>query len=97
MGETRPGSVLVTIEADGQLREEHFPFRVLAHHHWVLAARTPELSVELLAAFVLPHHPVVAEVLTGAREQLRRTTGDPSTSGYQHWSTDDQCSVPSAR
>ena len=38
---------------------------------------------EILAAFVLPNHPVVARLLKGASDHLQRWTQDASLSGYQ--------------
>ncbi|MFC5136988.1 DUF3320 domain-containing protein [Actinomycetospora rhizophila] len=81
--ETHQATLLVRVDAGGQQHTHREPLRVLAHHHWVLDPLEHRLSVELLAAFVLPHHPEIAEVLTAARDHLRTTTGDPSMSGYQ--------------
>ena len=81
--ETHQATLIVRVDAHGQRHEHREPLRVLAHHHWVLDPQMPTLSVELLAAFVLPHHPEIAEVLTAARELLRAATGDPAMSGYQ--------------
>jgi len=51
---------------------------VLAYNEW-----SPLTVPQLLAAFVLPNHPVVAELLARAREPLARLTGDPALNSYQ--------------
>jgi very-short-patch-repair endonuclease len=54
------------------------PVDVLAYNEWSQVALPP-----LLAAFVLPNHPAVGELLRGARDQLQVLTGDPALEGYQ--------------
>ena len=38
---------------------------------------------ELIAAFVMPNHPVIAKVIQHASEVLKNWTGSPSFTGYQ--------------
>ena len=51
----------------------------LARNEWGGLSSLPEI----LAAFVLPNHPVVARILKGAGDHLQRWTQDASLSGYQ--------------
>jgi very-short-patch-repair endonuclease len=51
---------------------------VLAYNEWS-RGNVPQL----LAAFVLPNHPVVADVLKDARTPLESLTGNPALDGYQ--------------
>ena len=52
---------------------------VLAFDQWPGLQYTPEL----LGAFVMPNHPVVASLLLLASKYLEQWTGDPSLAGYQ--------------
>lgn len=38
---------------------------------------------EILAAFVLPNHPIIEQILRSASEFMNQWTGDPSLNGYQ--------------
>ena len=51
----------------------------LAFDQWPGLQYTPEL----LAAFSMPNHPVVASLLQLASQYLEKWTGDPSLAGYQ--------------
>lgn len=55
------------------------PVEVLAFHEWPGFRAPPAL----LAAFVMPNHPVVAQLLRRVRDRLAKETGDNSLSGYQ--------------
>lgn len=59
------------------LARQRLPLEILAWNEW-----TRSLADELLAAFVLPNDPAVAELLAAARDRLRAATGDPSFPGY---------------
>ncbi|MES2643696.1 MAG: DUF3320 domain-containing protein [Myxococcota bacterium] len=52
---------------------------VLAYNEWPGLRAPPAL----LAAFVMPNHPVVARLLARTRDRLRAETGDPALAGYQ--------------
>jgi very-short-patch-repair endonuclease len=74
------GSVVVQVSRNGEVLVRHSAaIEVLAHDEW------PGLGVlpEILAAFVLPNHPAVEQVLSKASALLREWTGDGSLSGYQ--------------
>jgi len=51
---------------------------VLAYNEW-----SPVTVPQLLAAYVFPNHPAVAELLSLARAPLERLTQNPSLNGYQ--------------
>lgn len=51
---------------------------VLAYNEW-----SPLTVPQLMAAFVLPNHPVIAELLGHARVPLERLTKNPALNGYQ--------------
>ncbi len=67
----------VSVGGDSALRERH-PVEVLAYNEWN-ATSLPQL----LAAFVLPNHPVIDQTLARMRNELRRRTGSATLSGYQ--------------
>lgn len=52
---------------------------VLAFDQWPGLQYTPEL----LAAFVMPNHPVVTSLIQLAAKYLGKWTGNPSLAGYQ--------------
>ena len=74
------GHLSICASVDG---EEQFqslePVELLARNEWAGQSSLPEL----LAAFVLPNNPVIAQVLREAADLLGEWTGDPSLSGYQ--------------
>ena len=57
---------------------------LLAYDEWSGALIMPEM----IAAFVTPNHPAVAEILTTATEYLRKWGKNPSINGYQTRSAD---------
>jgi very-short-patch-repair endonuclease len=54
------------------------PVDVLAYNEW-----SPLTVPHLLAAYVLPNHPAVSELLSHARIPLERITHNPALDGYQ--------------
>lgn len=54
------------------------PVDVLAYNEW-----SPRTVPHVLAAYVLPNHPAVAELLSHARAPLERITHNPALDGYQ--------------
>ncbi|MDP2310998.1 MAG: DUF4011 domain-containing protein, partial [Pseudomonadota bacterium] len=52
---------------------------VLAYNEWPGLRAPPAL----LAAFVMPNHPVIARLLARTRDRLRADTGDAALAGYQ--------------
>ena len=64
---------------DATLASGEAPVEVLAHNEWPGLRAPPAL----LAAFVLPNHPVVARLLARTRDRLKAETGDPALAGYQ--------------
>jgi very-short-patch-repair endonuclease len=80
LNERLRGALHVEVLAGGvaALAEEH-EIAVLAYDQWGGARVLPEL----LSAFVLPNHPVVARWLGEASALLERWTQDPALSGYQ--------------
>lgn len=56
------------------------PIEMLAFDEWNGLARS---LPELLAAYVLPNHPLVEEILSDAAKWLGSNTGDSALSGYQ--------------
>lgn len=77
------GDVIVEITVEGEVLETvRHPVEFLAYNQWFHS----EIDYECLASFVLPNHPTVAEIMIGARELLKKKTGDGSTEGYQSFS-----------
>src|SRR5262249_21203406 len=74
------GTLRVRVIAQDKLvAESALPFEVLAYDEWNGTASLPEI----LAAFVLPNHPGVDQVLQSARDLLGNRTGNPALEGYQ--------------
>lgn len=65
---------------------------VLPFDQWPGAAVLPEL----LAAFITPNHPAVADLLRQTADILQRTTGDSALSGYQSASPQRACAQAQA-
>ncbi|MCP3904635.1 MAG: hypothetical protein GY715_13495 [Planctomycetes bacterium] len=64
---------------DERLLEQVEPVELLARDEWSGLVSLPEI----LAAFVLPNHPAVDDLLRVAADTLGQWSGDPSLSGYQ--------------
>ena len=74
------GQLRVTLyEGDATRAETVKRVHCLARNEWGGLSSLPEI----LAAFVLPNHPAVAQILKGASDHLQRWTQDSSLSGYQ--------------
>lgn len=74
------GIVHVTItSAEGAIVRASEKIAVLAYDEWSGLNGIPEI----LAAFILPNHPAVENILATAASLLQQWTGDPSLSGYQ--------------
>ena len=69
----------LTDEAGEVLCALERPLTLLTRDEWPGSAAAPEL----LAAFVTPNHPVVADICRKASALLQNWTGSPSFSGYQ--------------
>ena len=74
------GLLEVVVSVNG-VEDERFvhDINLLAYNEWAGDVVLPEL----LAAFVTPNHPLVAQVLRRASEKLEGWTGDGSLCGYQ--------------
>nr|WP_246376478.1 DUF4011 domain-containing protein [Conyzicola lurida] len=80
--ERRPASITAVIEHDGvEIASSRVEVDLLAAHQWV--RNPPNLSLELLAAYVQPNHPAIARLLAAASDRLEATTGSGSLQGYQ--------------
>ena len=78
----RPGAVRVSLLVGGSILAEHVePVHILAAHQWL--ARPELLGLEMLAAFVMPHHPSINGLLAEAVPLLQQRTGNPAMQGYQ--------------
>jgi hypothetical protein len=67
------------LRGEERLLERVEPVELLARDEWSGLASLPEI----LAAFVMPNHPSVEQILRAAADILGGWTGDPSLSGYQ--------------
>lgn len=67
------------------------PIDVLAYNEW-----TRSTVPHVLAAFVLPNHPAVAQLLAETRAPLERLTRNPALDGYQSKSPDRVAAVAQA-
>jgi len=70
---------LQVVQGKTPLLERAFEVAILAYNEWNGLSGLPQL----LAAFVQPNHPALAEVLGHVRRVMERETGDPSLPGYQ--------------
>jgi len=68
----------VTRQGEQLLAQTH-PLELLAYNEWSGTMSLPEA----LAAFVLPNHPAIENLLRQARKHLERWTGNPAFDGYQ--------------
>ncbi|MGC0368257.1 DUF3320 domain-containing protein [Microbacterium sp. SLBN-111] len=71
------GSVIASQDAD---------VTVLAANQW--RANPPQLSLEMLAAFVQPNSRAIAPLLVEASDYLQKKTGNPALDAYQQGSRD---------
>lgn len=75
------GNIRIELSQNGRTLAEHIePIEMLAFDEWNGMGRA---LPELLAAFVLPNHPIVESLLSDAARWLADKTGDSSLSGYQ--------------
>ncbi|MEZ4497209.1 MAG: DUF4011 domain-containing protein [Thermomicrobiales bacterium] len=80
--EQRPGRLEFRLfDGDLELASTTFDVQLLAANQW-LAVPTA-LGLEMLAAFVMPNHPAVAELTAAAAERLQSSTGSDWMQGYQ--------------
>ena len=78
----RPGEIRFTVLSGGTVLADHVePVRILAASQWV--ATPTLLGLEMLAAFVLPHHPVISALLDESVAVLQHRTGNPALAGYR--------------
>jgi len=80
--QTERESTVLSIEVrkdEWVLAQKRSPIEVLAYNEWGGFSTLPEI----LAAFVLPNHPAIDEILSLTRKHLSESTGDDSLSGYQ--------------
>ncbi len=71
--------IRVTLEnATGIVATSYTPLTLLAATQWSLDPTTPLQSLRMLAAFVQPNHPAVAELLPRVSERLLATTKSAS-------------------
>lgn len=86
LSDQQPGRVVVTIEsgADGiaasELGKTEARLQLLPAQLWI--AGRGLVSYEFLAAFVQPHHPAIAKLVSEAADLLASTTGSSSLDGY---------------
>jgi len=74
------GSLTLEIRHQDQvLYKEVSPITLLAYDQWGGLASMPEM----VAAFVMPNHPVIARMIRNASSYLDQWTGDPSFDAYQ--------------
>ena len=82
--EQRPVDLRITATSgEHVLGKQSHRLQLYAHNQWILDPQSPTLSMGLLASDVQPNDPLIAAVLSQAREQLKQSTGSASTEGYQ--------------
>lgn len=74
------GMLRITVSCgEEQLGEEVLPLEILAYDQW----SGTQVMPEIVAAFITPNYPWVAQVVRNAAELLKQWTGSPSFTGYQ--------------
>ena len=74
------GSVIIeALQGEEVLSSETRTIELLAYDQWTGVNFMPEMA----AAFVMPNHPKVKEIVSAASLYLQKWTGDPSFTGYQ--------------
>ncbi|RJP19575.1 MAG: DUF4011 domain-containing protein [Candidatus Omnitrophota bacterium] len=61
------------------LCKQSYPYELLAYNEWSGIQSLPEI----LAAFVMPNHPIIEKMLIQVRERLNVLTGESALSAYQ--------------
>jgi hypothetical protein len=80
LDESTAGSIVVKVRhGETQLAIQNVPIRLLAYNQWSWIKG----AVELLAAHVLPNHPIIEDVRSRASEITKSSTGRSSQEGYQ--------------
>lgn len=80
--ERRPGRVHATVELDGAVVATHdVAVTLLAAHQW--RAEPLALSMEMLAAHVMPNHPAIGVLMRETATVLGQITGSTAIQGYQ--------------
>ena len=74
------GEITTTVSHEGKvIGKAQYPIRILPYDQWSGLSSLPEL----IAAYVLPNHPVIQSILNASSSHLKRWTGDSSIIGYQ--------------
>ena len=69
----------LTQDEDTELFRKNMSVKIYAVNEWPGAGRMPQI----LAAFVTPNHPLIAQVLSGAADVLKKWGEDVALEGYQ--------------
>lgn len=86
LSDKQPGRVVVTIDSGAassaatELGKAEARLQLLPAQLWI--ASRGLVSYEFLAAFVQPHHPAIAKLVSEAADLLASTTGSSSLDGY---------------
>jgi len=79
LNESKKGYCNIEVyQADQVIAQHHVKLEILAYNEW----KSDPLPA-LLAAFVMPNHPVVGQILKMAAKKMDELTGDPGLDGYQ--------------
>ncbi|WP_158453649.1 DUF3320 domain-containing protein [Paenibacillus beijingensis] len=80
LSERVSGTMTLTVmQGETPLLQERQPITVLTFDEWSGLAVLPELA----AAFVMPNHPQVAQIVREAADNLGKWSGNPSFTAYQ--------------
>ena len=87
------GILSVNVSSSEQINvSEDYKISLLAYDEWCGLSGLPEM----LAAFVMPNHPIVEKILASAALLLKQWTDDSSLSGYQSKNRDRVASIAAA-
>lgn len=79
LNESKKGYCNIEVyQADQVIAQHHVKLEILAYNEW----KSDPLP-SLLAAFVMPNHPVIGQILKMAAKKIEELTGDPALDGYQ--------------
>ena len=74
------GSVTINAVRNGQvIASEVRSIELLPYDQWTGVNLMPEMT----AAFIMPNHPCIQDIISRASEFLKKWTGDPAFTGYQ--------------
>lgn len=90
INDAETAELVIQVQDDEEVLAEHRnPIDFLAYNQWM----HQQFDYDCLAAFVMPDHPVIANIMEGVRARLLESTGSGTTEGYQMLSVSRQANL----